>query len=46
MHAAQVRLLREIRAIGNDEGGPEAERFQYAVQHTINGIAAGLQSTG
>jgi phosphoenolpyruvate carboxylase len=46
IHAAQVRLLRELRqamAAGNEA---EIERLRYVVEHTINGIAAGLQSTG
>jgi phosphoenolpyruvate carboxylase len=46
MHAIQVELLRRIRA--TDASTPDAERDQlrYAVQQTINGIAAGLQATG
>lgn len=46
MHAAQVHLLRELRALGKDAHGHEVEKLRYAVEHTINGIAAGLQSTG
>ena len=45
MHAIQVHLLRELRARGG-RADDETERLHYAVQHTINGIAAGLQSTG
>jgi phosphoenolpyruvate carboxylase len=46
MHAIQVELLRRLRAL--DPSAPDAEReaLQYAVHQTINGIAAGLQSTG
>jgi phosphoenolpyruvate carboxylase len=46
LHAAQVRLLRELRAAtaaGREDG---VERLRYVVAHAINGIAAGLQSTG
>ena len=46
MHAIQVHLLRELRGRNNRADDPETERLRYAVQHTINGIAAGLQSTG
>ena len=46
MHAIQVHLLRELRARGDDADDADSERLRYAVQHTINGIAAGLQSTG
>jgi phosphoenolpyruvate carboxylase len=46
MHAIQVHLLRQLRARGERADDAEAERLRYAVQHTINGIAAGLQSTG
>ena len=45
MHAAQVHLLRQLRSLGNPDD-PETDSLRYAVQHTINGIAAGLQSTG
>jgi phosphoenolpyruvate carboxylase len=43
LHAVQVELLRRFRALPEKDGG---ERLRYAVHHTINGIAAGLQSTG
>jgi phosphoenolpyruvate carboxylase len=46
MHAIQVHLLRELRGRNDRADDPETERLRYAVQHTINGIAAGLQSTG
>ncbi len=46
LHAIQVRSLRELRAAR--AGGREAdvERWRSIVAHAINGIAAGMQSTG
>lgn len=44
LHALQVDLLRRLRAA--QPGSPEAEQLRYAVHHSINAIAAGLQSTG
>jgi phosphoenolpyruvate carboxylase len=46
MHAIQVDLLRRLRAVTADGQGEQEEELRYAVQHTINGIASGLQSTG
>jgi len=46
LHAIQVRLLREMRAAVSREGDSKVDELRYAVQHTISGIAAGLQSTG
>jgi phosphoenolpyruvate carboxylase len=40
----QVRLLAELRRRPADD--PERERLQRLVQITVNGVAAGLQSTG
>ena len=44
LSALQVRLLAKLRSRGRDD--PERERLQRLVQLTINGVAAGLQSTG
>jgi phosphoenolpyruvate carboxylase len=46
LHAIQVRLLRELRSAVDGGREEDVERLRYAVEHTINGIAAGLQSTG
>ena len=40
----QVRLLAELRRRGPED--PERERLQRLGQLTVNGVAAGLQSTG
>jgi phosphoenolpyruvate carboxylase len=40
----QVRLLVRLRAMRLDD--PERERVLRLVQLTVNGVAAGLQSTG
>ncbi len=40
----QVRLLARLRAMRPDD--PERERVVRLVQLTVNGVAAGLQSTG
>ena len=40
----QVRLLARLRAMSPDD--PERERVLRLVQLTVNGVAAGLQSTG
>ena len=40
----QVRLLARLRAMPADD--PERERVLRLVQLTVNGVAAGLQSTG
>jgi phosphoenolpyruvate carboxylase len=40
----QVRLLGDLRSCPPDD--PERERLQRLVQLTVNGVAAGLQSTG
>ena len=46
LHIAQIALLRHLRALPED--APEADRAALldAVHHSINGIAAGLQTTG
>jgi phosphoenolpyruvate carboxylase len=40
----QVRLLARLRAMAPDD--PERDRVRRLVQLTVNGVAAGLQSTG
>jgi phosphoenolpyruvate carboxylase len=40
----QVRLLAKLRALSPDD--PERDRVLRLVQLTVNGVAAGLQSTG
>ncbi len=46
LHVTQIELLRQLRQL--PDGAPESERssLQDAVHHTMNGIAAGLQTTG
>jgi phosphoenolpyruvate carboxylase len=41
LHIAQLALLRRYRSTGNDD-----ELLLDAIHHSINGIAAGLQTTG
>jgi phosphoenolpyruvate carboxylase len=44
LHHLQVELLRRLRAL--PEGAADAERLQFGVHLSINGIAAGLRNTG
>jgi phosphoenolpyruvate carboxylase len=46
LHVAQVALLRRFRSLAVD--APDEDRHQLldAIHHSINGIAAGLQTTG
>jgi phosphoenolpyruvate carboxylase len=46
LHVAQLTLLRRFRGLATD--APEGERrlLLDAIHHSINGIAAGLQTTG
>jgi len=46
MHAIQVDLLRRIRSQETSLNPGDRDRLRYALHQTINGIAAGLQSTG
>ena len=46
LHAVQVEFLRRLRARPPEGKGGDDERLRYVVHHSINGIAAGLQSTG
>jgi phosphoenolpyruvate carboxylase len=44
LSALQVRLLRQLRSL--DPADPEAVRVHRIVQTTVNGLAAGLHTTG
>ncbi len=46
LHLAQVALLRRARALPADAPDAERERLRDAISNSINGIAAGLQTTG
>ena len=44
LHVAQVALLRRFRGLAED--AEERHLVMDAIHHSINGIAAGLQTTG
>jgi phosphoenolpyruvate carboxylase len=46
LHFAQLALLRRYRALPADAPAAEREAVLDAIHHSINGIAAGLQTTG
>ena len=46
LHVAQLALLRRFRALPADASGEERHLLMDAIHHSINGIAAGLQTTG
>jgi phosphoenolpyruvate carboxylase len=46
LHLAQVTLLRRSRALPADAPAEERADLRDAIHHSINGIAAGLQTTG
>jgi phosphoenolpyruvate carboxylase len=46
LHVAQIALLRRYRALPDDTPTDERMRLLDAIHHSINGIAAGLQTTG
>jgi phosphoenolpyruvate carboxylase len=46
LHLAQVALLRRARSLPADASDEERERLRDAISNSINGIAAGLQTTG
>lgn len=46
LHLAQVTLLRRFRTLPSDAPEEERDALIDAIHHSINGIAAGLQSTG
>jgi phosphoenolpyruvate carboxylase len=46
LHMAQRALLKRYRALRVDAPQPERDQLLDAIHHSINGIAAGLQTTG
>ena len=46
LHVAQISLLRRYRALPDDTPADERAQLLDAIHHSINGIAAGLQTTG
>jgi phosphoenolpyruvate carboxylase len=46
LHLAQIALLRRYRALPSHAPQEERDSLLDAVHHSINGIAAGLQTTG
>ena len=46
LHVAQIALLRRYRALPDDAAPDERAALLDAIHHSINGIAAGLQTTG
>ncbi|HEV8194428.1 MAG TPA: phosphoenolpyruvate carboxylase, partial [Ktedonobacterales bacterium] len=46
LHLAQIALLRRYRALPAEAPEDERARLLDAIHHSINGIAAGLQTTG
>jgi phosphoenolpyruvate carboxylase len=46
LHVAQITLLRRYRSLPADAPADERSRLLDAIHHTINGIAAGVQTTG
>ncbi|MDQ6673898.1 MAG: phosphoenolpyruvate carboxylase, partial [Chloroflexota bacterium] len=46
LHVAQLALLRRYRALPSDAPADERQLLMDAIHHSINGIAAGLQTTG
>jgi phosphoenolpyruvate carboxylase len=46
LHIAQLALLRRYRSLPDDAPADERAHVLDAIHHSINGIAAGLQTTG
>ncbi|HEX6777348.1 MAG TPA: phosphoenolpyruvate carboxylase [Ktedonobacterales bacterium] len=46
IHVAQIALMRRYRALPDDAPAEERAALLDAIHHSINGIAAGLQTTG
>jgi phosphoenolpyruvate carboxylase len=46
LHVAQLALLRRFRSLAGDAEDDERDQLLDAIHHSINGIAAGLQTTG
>lgn len=46
LHISQVAMLQRYRSLGPDASEDERAELLDAIHHSINGIAAGLQTTG
>ncbi len=46
LHVAQIALLKRFRALPEDASEQDRHLLMDAIHHSINGIAAGLQTTG
>ena len=46
LHIMQITLLRRLRSLPADASEAEAAALRDAIHHSINGIAAGVQTTG
>jgi phosphoenolpyruvate carboxylase len=46
LHVAQLALIRRFRALPAEAPDEERHLLMDAIHHSINGIAAGLQTTG
>lgn len=46
LHVAQITLLKRARGLSADAPASDREMLLDAIHHSINGIAAGLQTTG
>jgi phosphoenolpyruvate carboxylase len=46
LHIAQLTLLKRFRTLPRDASDEEKRLLMDAIHHSINGIAAGLQTTG
>jgi phosphoenolpyruvate carboxylase len=46
LHVAQLTLLKRFRALPEQSSEEEKHLLMDAIHHSINGIAAGLQTTG
>jgi phosphoenolpyruvate carboxylase len=46
LHVAQLTLLKRFRTLPRDASDEEKQLLMDAIHHSINGIAAGLQTTG
>ena len=46
LHVAQLALLKRFRSLAADAPEDDRHLLLDAIHHSINGIAAGLQTTG